>query len=113
MKKISLEDSKSIKVTRQCTAVEYPNGDRDIWGSIIELNGRYPTKGRTVNLKCKELVYFISGEGKLVVEGKTIMVKKGDQVVINPGEKFYWEGKLVMFMPCTPAWYPEQHKEVL
>lgn len=112
MKFTPLSKAKRMKVTKECVAYEYPNGDKDIWGSVIELNGRYPAKGRTVNLKCKELVYFIKGEGKLVVDGKTVKVKKGDQLVINPGEKFYWEGKLTMFMPCTPAWYMEQHKEV-
>jgi len=32
--------------------------------------------------------------------------------LIEPGEKYYWEGKMTMFMPCVPAWYAEQHKEV-
>jgi len=112
MKFVPKVKSKKIEVTDTCTAIEYPKGDKDIWGSVIKLNGRYPLKGFTVNQKCKELVYFISGKGKLVVDNKTIYVKKGDQVVINPGEKFYWEGKFVMFMPCAPAWYSEQHKEV-
>lgn len=107
--------SRSIKnrVTPNCIAIEYPNGDKDIWGAIIKLTGRYPEKGRTVNLKCKELVYFIEGKGKLVINDKEVKVKKGDQLVIDVGEKYYWEGKFVMFVPCTPAWYPEQHKEVI
>ena len=84
--------SNSIKVAENCNAIEYPNGDKDIWGAIIKLNGRYPLKDHTVNQKCKELVYFLSGKGKLVVNNKTIFVKKGDQVVIEPGGKFYWEG---------------------
>lgn len=104
--------SKRLEVTNTCAAIEYPNGDNDIWGAVIELHGRYPLTGYTVNEKCKELVYFVSGEGVLVIGDKKIKVKKGDQVVIDPNEKFYWQGDLVMFMPCTPAWYPEQHKEV-
>jgi len=31
---------------------------------------------------------------------------------IIKGEKYFWEGEMEMFMPCTPAWYPEQHKEI-
>lgn len=112
MRFTSLSRSTKNRVTPNCIAVEYPNGDEDIWGAVIKLNGRYPEKGRTVNLKCKELVYFIEGKGKLVVDGKEVEVKKGDQLVISPGEKFYWEGKMVMFMPCAPSWYPDQHKEV-
>ena len=112
MKLTTEKETKKFQVTSTCTAIEYPNGDKDIWGAIIKLNGRYPLTGYTVNEKCKELVYFISGQGKLVVGDQEIQVKKGDQVVINPGEKFYWDGELVMFMPCAPAWYAEQHKEV-
>lgn len=38
---------------------------------------------------------------------------KGDAVLIEPGEVFYWQGdQLEMLMPCSPAFYPEQHKEV-
>ncbi len=112
MKHTPETEAKRYQVTETCVAIEYPNGDKDIWGATIELNGRYPLTGYTVNEKCKELVYFISGQGKLVVGDQEILVKKGDQVVINPGEKFYWDGELVMFMPCVPAWYATQHKEV-
>lgn len=112
MKFTSESQTKKYVVTSTCSAIEYPNGDKDIWGAVIELHGRYPLDGYTVNEKCKELVYFIEGQGKLVVADKEITVKKGDQVVIDPGEKFYWEGNLIMFMSCTPAWYAEQHREV-
>lgn len=107
-----LHKTNKIKITPTCTANEYPHGDRDLWGSVIEIHGRYPENGYTVNEKCKELVYFIDGVGKLVVNGKTTKVQIGDQVLIAPGEKFYWVGDLVMFMPCSPAWYPEQHKQI-
>lgn len=112
MKHVSMSKSERNKVTDTCIAIEYPNGDKDIWGAVVEINGRYPLKGYTVNKKCKEVGFFMSGKGKLVVDDRTIWVKKGDQVIIYPNEKFYWEGKMVIFMPCTPAWYPEQHEEV-
>ena len=68
--------------------------------------------GRVINLKCKELAYIIKGSGRLVVEDKETKLNEGDLVLIEAGEKFFWEGNMRMFMPCTPAWYPEQHKEV-
>jgi mannose-6-phosphate isomerase-like protein (cupin superfamily) len=110
MKCVPESNSIIVKVTETCTVTEYPDGDKEIWGAVVKVNGRYPQRGFTVNQKCKELVYFMRGKGRLVLEHESINVKKGDQVVINPGEKFYWEGKLVMFMPCFPAWYPQQHK---
>lgn len=95
-----------------CTAQEYPLNDPDINAVVIELSGRYPDSGRTINEKCKELVYVIRGSGILVCEGTRVDLSEGDVVLINPGERFYWEGDMDLFMPCTPAWYPEQHKEV-
>ncbi len=110
MKIVTEKESKTILVSDSCVAKEYPNGDPDIWGSVIEVRGRYPARGVTVNEECKELVYILDGEGILVVNETAYQFHKGDQIVIDKGEKFYWEGNLVMFMPCTPAWYPAQHK---
>lgn len=112
MKVIRKDQTEKLKNSDVCTAIEYPLGDKDINGAMIELKGRYPDKGRVVNLKCKELSYVIEGLGRVVVEGEEVKLEKGDLVLIEPGEKYFWEGNLIMFMPCTPAWYPEQHKEV-
>jgi mannose-6-phosphate isomerase-like protein (cupin superfamily) len=112
MKVIHKEQTKIFKASNSCTATEYPLGDKDINGAVIEIKGRYPDKGRTVNLKCKELSYVIKGSGKVAIEGVESEINEGSLILIEPGEKFFWEGNLTMFMPCTPAWYPKQHKEV-
>lgn len=112
MKILHKSQTKTLKNGKTCTAIEYPLGDKDINGAIIELNGRYPERGNVVNLKCKELAYIIKGSGRLTVENKKTEIKEGDLVLISSGEKYFWEGDLVMFVPCTPAWYPEQHQEV-
>ncbi|MBL7159506.1 DUF861 domain-containing protein [Candidatus Microgenomates bacterium] len=112
MKVIHKNQTKKLKHSDICTSIEYPLGDKDINGAIIKLKGRYPDKGRVVNLKCKELAYIIKGSGKVVVEGQEVKLSKEDMVLIDPGEKYYWEGKMIIFMPCTPAWSPEQHEEV-
>jgi len=112
MKIIYKNQTEIFKNSDACTAIEYPLGEKDINGAVIELKGRYPDKGRVVNLKCKELSYIVEGCGKVVVEGKEVQFNKGDLILIEPGEKYFWEGTLTMFVPCVPAWYPEQHKEV-
>lgn len=112
MKIIHRNQTKIFKNSDVCTAIEYPLGDKDINGAVIELRGRYPDKGRTVNEKCKELAYIIKGSGRLVVEDKETKLQEEDLILIEPGERFFWEGNLIMFMPCTPAWYPEQYKKV-
>lgn len=106
------EEAKEFKNSDSCIAYEYPIKDPDINAAVIKLSGRYPDKGRTVNTECKELVYVIEGSGKLVVEGSEFDLRQGDALLIDKGERFYWEGNMTLFMPCTPAWSPEQHKEV-
>ena len=112
MKVIYKNQAKVHKNSDKCTAIEYPLGDKDINGVIIKLTGRYPDKGRVINEKCKELAYVIKGSGLVNIENKEIKLEEGDLVLIEPDEKDYWDGNLTLFMPCTPAWYPEQHKEV-
>lgn len=112
MKIIHKDQTKIFKNSEACTAIEYPMDDKDINGAVIELNGRYPEKNRVVNLKCKELAYIFKGSGRVIVEGEEVKFGEGDLIFINPGEKYFWEGDFTMFVPCAPAWYPEQYKEV-
>lgn len=112
MKKVSKNQTNKHKNSEACLAVEYPLGDKDINVAVIKLNGRYPDEGRVVNLRCKETAFIIKGSGKLFVEDKETEVSKGDVVLIEPGERYCWEGKMEMLVPCAPAWYPEQHKQV-
>ena len=93
-----------------CRITEYHLGEEsDINGVLATINGRYPLAGRASNLKCKELAYVCEGSGKLVIEGKELVLKKGDLVLIDPAEKYFWEGQMSLFLSCTPAWQPEQH----
>src|SRR3989344_4202330 len=112
MKVVKKGQTKEYKNSETCIATEYPLENKEVNGAVISLDGRYPEGGRVVNLKCKELAYVIKGSGKVVVDGIDVLVYEGDLVLIEAGEKYYWEGNLQMFVPCVPAWSPEQHKEV-
>jgi len=112
MKVVHKNQAKEHKNSAVCIATEYPWGDKDINGAVIRLTGRYPDEGRVVNRECKELAYVISGSGRLVVEDREVGLGEGSLVLFEPGERYFWEGNLTMFVPCTPAWYPEQHSEV-
>ena len=113
MKVIHKNQTIEFKNSDVCVGISYPLGDSDINGAVVELSGRYPSQGRVMNEKCKELGYVISGSGKIVIEDKEIILDQGDLVLIDKGEKYYWDGKMTMFMPCVPAWDAEQHKEVV
>jgi mannose-6-phosphate isomerase-like protein (cupin superfamily) len=106
------ESAKEIRVSDTMTAYEYPEMDKAIHGAVVKLTGRYPESGRVVNEKCTEIGFVIEGSGKLFLEGEEIDFKEGDQLLIRPGQRYYWEANTTMFMPCSPTWYPEQHKEV-
>jgi len=94
-----------------CIAYEYPFLDEDINIAFIEINGRYPDKGRVVNKICKEIIFVTKGKGKIEVDGKELLISEGDAVFVQPNQKYFFEGNLSIIAPCHPAWYPEQHIE--
>lgn len=112
MKLVLSSQTKAHKNSESCTAIEYPMGDKDINGAVVKLTGRYPAEGRVMNTKCKELCYVVEGSGTVVVDGQENQLHQGDSILIEPGEAYFWEGQMTMYIPCSPAWYPEQHKEV-
>jgi mannose-6-phosphate isomerase-like protein (cupin superfamily) len=112
MRIIHKEQTREFKNSENCVATEYLLEDKEIDTSIVKLKGRYPNKGRVVNLICKELIYISEGSGKIEVENEEINIKEGDLILIEHGEKYFWDGNLTLIISCTPAWYPEQHKEV-
>ena len=96
-----------------CKGLEFAFGDKDLNVALVTVNGRYPAEGHLINEVCKEIAYVVSGTGKVGVHDQIHELGVGDAVLIQPGERFYWEGDdLQMLMPCSPAFYPEQHKEV-
>ncbi len=113
MKIVKKDQSQEIKNSETCIATEYQLNDKDINATIIKLkNDRYPSKGWAVNEKCKEISYIIKGNVELATENQSVKLQEGDMVFIDANEKYYWFGDCEMIMPCTPAWYPEQHKIV-
>jgi len=94
-----------------CTAYEYDTGDKDINIAFIEINGRYPSKGRVTNKICKELVFVVKGKGKIEIDNKKFLIDEGDMALILPNQRYFFEGNLAVIAACNPTWYPEQHVE--
>jgi mannose-6-phosphate isomerase-like protein (cupin superfamily) len=80
--------------------------------AIVKITGRYPNIKHAMNKKCKEIVYINDGNGKVVVEGKEYLIGAGDLVLIEAGEKFYWEGEMQLYISCRPAFTKDQHQLV-
>lgn len=113
MKAIKFEEAEKGKNSEKCKTLEYSFMDKDIDLGVAEISGRYPDQDYGVNLVSKELIYVMEGCGTLNFEDRKIEFKKGDAVLIQPNEKYYYETEhCVLSMSCTPAWTPEQHKIV-
>ncbi len=93
-----------------CIAHEYASEEPDINGAVIELTGRYPETGRAVNTVSKEQVFVLEGVGICAVDDQKVALAQGDQLLIQPGEKYYFDGSLRLYIACTPAWTPQQHE---
>lgn len=112
MQKIELEKAIKGENSSDCKTLEYSFSDNDIDLGIATITGRYPEKGYCYNEISKELVYVLEGTGEIVFENTEITFKKGDAILINPNEKYYWDSNYcVVSMSCTPAWQESQHKE--
>lgn len=112
MKLVKLDEAERFVNGSNCEVLEYPLEDKDINCATARITGRYPNTGYCVNEKCKELIYVIEGAGTLNKKDEIINFQKGDVILIDKGEIYFWDANCSIVMPCTPAWYPEQHKMI-
>lgn len=96
-----------------CKTLEYSFQDKDLDLGIATITGRFPDRGYVINTISKELIYVLEGTGAIYFENRKVVFSKGDCILIEPNEKYYWDSKYcVVAMACTPAWSPEQHQSV-
>lgn len=112
MEVVKKSQAKKFQNSPVCFVWEYETEDSEINGAVAEIKGRYPDMDRVVNEKSKELVFALDGQGKIVIEGKEMKLSEGDLVLIKPGERYFFQGNLKLFLANTPKWTPEQHKLV-
>lgn len=97
----------------KCKTIEYSFNDKNIYLGIATITGRYPESGFCVNTVSKELIYVLDGSGKLYFKNDVVEFEKGDAILIDSNEIYYWDSVYcVVSMSCTPAWNEEQHKLV-
>jgi mannose-6-phosphate isomerase-like protein (cupin superfamily) len=109
---IPASTARRIPVAPEFTILEYGSlGDNIANGTVAHVNGRYPLAGWGRNILCDELVYVISGTGAIETPTGETALRPGDVAFVSKGQKIAWRGdKLVVFIPCVPAWHPEQHE---
>ena len=111
MKVIKYDNAEKGQNSEECKTIEYDFKESDMDLGVATIKGRYPNEGYCMNLKCKELVYVINGEGFLFMEDKNISFSKGDAILLEPKEKYYWKSDYCeIAMICTPPWNKEQYE---
>lgn len=113
MKVIKLKEAVSGANSDVCKMLEYSFSDKDIDLGISTITGRYPTEGYCINTISKALIYVLEGSGLLYFEEGSIEFQKGDSILIDANEKYYWDSSYcVISISCTPAWNKEQYRIV-
>ncbi len=112
MKKIGSTEAEKFQHGETCVVSEYRLDDERIDAAIATIDGRYPDEGWVRNHVSAETAYVVSGSGKVVTEDEEAALEPGDVVLIEPGEKFYWEGKMSLFITCAPAWKYGQYEHI-
>lgn len=111
MKMIKSSDAVKGSNSDKCQTIEYSFGDKDIDLGLAIITGRYPESRFCINMISKELIYVIEGSGRLCFEDRNIEFSKGDSILIDNNEKYYWDVEYCkVSMTCTPAWSKEQYK---
>lgn len=93
-----------------CSIVEYPIDMLAINMALATISGRYPSSGYAINHIVQEMAYIQQGSGSICVNGETTDLEEGDVVLVEPGDKFFWEGDFKAIIACSPAFSPEQHE---
>lgn len=113
MKHINASHGIRFQNSVNCTVIEYPfENETDINSAVVELNGRYPDNGLSLNEVCKEIVYVIEGSGTVSAGDAIANLHSGDMVRIESHEPYYFEGAMKLLISSSPAWYPDQYKNV-
>ena len=110
---IKLEDSVKFANSKNCSVQEYKLQSKILSAATAIINGRYPNKGRSANLKCEQTYYVISGTGIVHSDKGDFEIRTGDLYFFEIKEKYWIEGKkLFIYMSNSPPWNPDQYKNV-
>jgi hypothetical protein len=94
--------------TDACVAHEYVTPVTALNAAVIDLSGRYPDKGWTLNTTCTALLHVIQGQGVIMGEETAKDIAVDDQILIAPNEVYAPDGHMKVLYVATPAWTPEQ-----
>lgn len=106
---VKQNQTNKINASPSADIFEYLMDDPSINGATAIIKGRYPEQGFAVNTVSKELALVLEGKGIVGLEKGETQIERGDVLLLQANEKFYWNGNITIFTVCSPAWKPEQH----
>lgn len=105
-------DATFFQNTPTCGVYEYGMGSSKIDSALIELSGRYPQEGWALNTICTSVVHIVSGEGRVIFSDGEKPLVEDMQILIPPHEPYVLEGNLKLIFSASPAWSPEQARNI-
>ncbi len=116
MEYIPYSKRETKQVSDDCTVHEQPSNDEIFGKATIELRGRHPESGWSVNLECHALLVVMARHGRYIPHPDTgkeaIEVSAGGDIHIPPNEKYALEGDMKIAYVTTPPWTDEQYRTV-
>lgn len=98
------------EVSKACSVFEYEMLGGPMNAAVSKIEGRYPETSFVLNEACHELSFVMEGEGAIETPEGRRFLRKGDMVMISPGEPYAWDGNMTLFMVCNPPWQTSQHR---
>ena len=91
------------------TSFEYSTSSEHMNMALIRVNGRHPAEGYISNDASDSLVQVVQGRGVLGMgDGAELPIVNGDQVHLEVGDIYYFEGNMQLVYAASPPWTPEQ-----
>lgn len=110
---IKKNDATKFTIPGGTEGVIYPDHPtKEMTIAVVETDGTYPEKGRSVNERCTETLYMISGEFTLTAQGIPYTLHEGDVFMILPHTEYAIVGKGKALVLITPAWDKTQNSIV-
>ena len=109
MQIVKQKKARRIDASPTTSVEEYVMTEPAISGATAIVYGRYPEKGYAVNTMSHELALVLSGNGYIGTVHKKTQIELGDCILLQPNEKYFWDGHMAIFIVCTPKWKPRQH----
>ncbi len=110
MKYIAKSNAVRFENSKSCNVYEYDFDTDVIDTARVCISGRYPEGGYAKNTICSEVAYVLSGTGEICIDCSVQVLNEGDTILINPNQKFFWDGNIELLITCTPKWDSKQYE---